>query len=62
MQFALHGSHIWLDQDGSVVAIDISSGKIVKKHSIFGGGASISVQGNTLYCATPEKLLYAFPL
>ena len=62
MQFALHGSHIWLDQDGSVAAIDISSGKIVKKHSIFGRGASISIQGNTLYCATPEKLLYAFPL
>ena len=62
MQFALHGSHIWLDQDGSVAAIEMSSGKIVKKHSIFGRGASISVQGNTLYCATPEKLLYAFPL
>jgi outer membrane protein assembly factor BamB len=62
MQFALQGSHIWLDQDGSVAAIDISSGKIVKKHSIFGRGASISIQGNTLYCATPEKLLYAFSL
>ncbi|MDR2555401.1 MAG: hypothetical protein LBC64_08245 [Fibromonadaceae bacterium] len=62
MQFALHGSHIWLDQDGSVAAIEMSSGKIVKKHSIFGRGASISIQGNTLYCATPEKLLYAFPL
>jgi len=62
MQFALHGSHIWIDQDGSVAAIDINSGKIVKKHSIFGRGASISIQGNTLYCATPEKLLYAFPL
>jgi hypothetical protein len=62
MQFALHGLHIWLDQDGSVAAIDISSGKIVKKHSIFGRGASISIQGNTLYCATPEKLLYAFLL
>ena len=62
MQFALHGSHIWLDQDGSVAAIEMSSGKIVKKHSIFGKGASISIQGNTLYCATPEKLLYAFPL
>jgi len=62
MQFALHGSHIWLDQDGSVAAIDMSSGKIVKKHSIFGKGASISIKGNTLYCATPEKLLYAFPL
>jgi hypothetical protein len=62
MQFVLHGSHIWLDQDDSVAAIDINSGKVIKKHSIFGSGASISIQGNTLYCVTPEKLLYAFPL
>jgi len=62
MQFALHGPHIWLDQDGFVAAIDMSSGKIAKKRPIFGKGASISIRGNTLYCATPEKLLYAFPL
>jgi outer membrane protein assembly factor BamB len=62
MQPVLHGSNAWIDQDGSIVAIDISSGKIVKKYSIFGNGASISIHGSTLYCATPEKLLYAFPL
>ncbi|MDR1811704.1 MAG: hypothetical protein LBQ87_02665 [Candidatus Fibromonas sp.] len=62
MQPVLHGSHIWIDQDGSVAAIDINSGKIAKKHSIFGSGASINIHGNTLYCATSEKLLYAFPL
>jgi len=62
MKPVLHGSHIWLDQEGSVVAIDIKSGKVVKKYAIFGSGASISIRGNTLYCATPEKLLYAFPL
>ncbi|MCL2206923.1 MAG: PQQ-binding-like beta-propeller repeat protein [Fibromonadales bacterium] len=62
MQPVLHGSRVWLDQDGSVVALDMKTGKIIKKHSIFGSGASISIQGNTLYCATPEKLLYAFPL
>jgi len=58
----IHGSHIWLDQEGSVAAIDINSGKVVKRYPIFGSGASISIHGNTLYCATPEKLLYAFPL
>ena len=62
MQPVLHGSHIWIDQSGSVLAIDVNSGKVVKRHSIFGNGASISIHGNTLYCATPEKLLYAFPL
>jgi hypothetical protein len=62
MQPILHNRHIWLDQEGSVVAIDIKSGKVAKKHPIFGSGASISIHGNTLYCATPEKLLYAFPL
>jgi outer membrane protein assembly factor BamB len=62
MQPVLHGSNVWIDQDGSIAAIDISSGKVVKKHRIFGSGASISIHGNTLYCATPEKLLYAFPL
>ncbi|MCL2284167.1 MAG: hypothetical protein FWC26_12695 [Fibromonadales bacterium] len=62
MQGVLHGSHIWLDQESSIVAIDIKSGKVVKRYSIFGSGASISIQGNTLYCATPEKLLYAFAL
>ncbi len=62
MKPVLHGSRIWLDQDGSIVSIDINSGKVVKKYAIFGSGASISIHGNTLYCATPEKLLYAFPL
>ncbi|MDR3002515.1 MAG: hypothetical protein LBU89_14810 [Fibromonadaceae bacterium] len=62
MQPILHNSHIWLDQDGSVVAIDVNSGKVVKKYDIFGSGASISIYNNTLYCFTPEKLLYAFPL
>jgi len=62
MKPVLHGSRIWLDQDGSIVAIDINSGKVVKKYAIFGSGASISIHSNTLYCATPEKLLYAFPL
>jgi len=61
-QPVFHGSHIWLDQEGSVVAIDINSGKVAKKYPIFGSGASISIHGNTLYCATPQKLLYAFPL
>jgi hypothetical protein len=62
MQPALHGSNILLDQDNFIAAIDINSGKTVKKLPIFGSGASISIQGNTLYCATPQKLLYAFPL
>ena len=62
MQPVLHGSHVWIDEDGSVAAIDINSGKVVKRYSIFGSGASISIFGSTLYCATPEKLLYAFPL
>ena len=57
-----HGSHIWLDQNGSVAAIDINTGKVAKRYPIFGSGASISIHGNTLYCATPQKLLYAFPL
>jgi len=61
-QPVFHGSHIWLDQDGSVAAIDINSGKVAKRYHIFGSGASISIHGNTLYCATPQKLLYAFPL
>jgi len=61
-QPVFHGSHIWLDQDGSIAAIDINSGKVAKRYPIFGSGASISIYGNTLYCATPQKLLYAFPL
>jgi len=61
-QPVIHGSHIWLDQEGSVAAIDINSGKVAKRYPIFGSGASISIHGNTLYCATPQKLLYAFPL
>jgi len=62
MQPVLHGSNIWLDQDGFIAGIDINSGKTVKKLQIFGNGASISIHNNTLYCATPEKLLYAFAL
>jgi len=61
-QPVVHGSHIWLDQDGSIAAIDINTGKVAKRYPIFGSGASISIYGNTLYCATPQKLLYAFPL
>jgi len=62
MQGILHDRHVWLDQEGSIVGLDIKTGKEVKKYPIFGNGASISIHGNTLYCATPEKLLYAFPL
>jgi hypothetical protein len=61
-QPVLHGSHIWLDQEGSIAAIDINSGKVIKRYPIFGSGASISIQGSTLYCFTPQKLLYAFPI
>lgn len=62
MQAVLHNSNIWLDQDGAIVAINIDSGKIVKKYPIFGSGAYIKILDNTLFCTTPQKLLYAFPL
>jgi hypothetical protein len=62
MQAIPNASHIWLDQDNSIAAIDISTGKLVKKHKILGSGASIFIHGNTLYSATPQKLLYAFPI
>jgi len=62
MQAIPNSSYIWLDQDNSIVAIDIGSGKIAKKHKILGNGASIFIHGNTLYSATPQKLLYAFPV
>jgi hypothetical protein len=62
MQAIQHGSHIWLDQEDSVVALDFSTGKPVKSYKILGSGASILIHGSTLYCATPQKLMYAFPI
>ncbi|MDR0515973.1 MAG: hypothetical protein LBH25_02910 [Fibromonadaceae bacterium] len=62
MQAVQHGSHIWLDQEDSIIALDIGTGKVSKSYKILGSGASILIHGNTLYCATPQKLMYAFPV
>jgi hypothetical protein len=62
MQATRHGSNIWLDQEDAIVALDFSTGKVVKSYKILGSGASILIHGNTLYCATPQKLMYAFPI
>jgi len=62
MRAVPNGPYIWLDQDNSIVAIDIGSGKVVKSHKVLGNGAFIHIHGNTLYCTTSQKLLYAFPL
>ncbi|GHV11068.1 hypothetical protein AGMMS49938_01120 [Fibrobacterales bacterium] len=62
LQPLIHGSQIWLDQDKEIVAIEVLSGKVAKRHAILGNGASLHINGNTLYCVTPQKLLYAFQL
>ncbi len=55
-------SSIWIDQGDDLIELSIATGKILKQFPTPGGSGTPFISGRTLFSATPQQLLYAFPL
>lgn len=61
-KMALYNDTVWIDQGKEVVGISIETGKIASRFQIPGGAGTVFISGETLYSATPQRLLYFFNL
>lgn len=53
---------VWIDQGAEVQGISLEDGKPTRKFSTPGGAGTPFVIGNTLFSASPKRLLYGFSL
>ncbi|MCK9183705.1 MAG: hypothetical protein M0P13_12630, partial [Fibrobacteraceae bacterium] len=56
------GAYAWIDQGTSIVKIALSKGSIEKRYNTPGGAGTPFILDNVLFCTSPKRLLYAFPL
>lgn len=58
----LYEDALWIDQGSEVVAISLKEGKIQKRFNTPGGAGTPFILNNTLFSASPKRLLYGFSL
>lgn len=56
------GNEIWLDQGSEIISVAMKDGKITKRYSTPGGSGTPFITNNTLFSASPKRILYGFPL
>lgn len=56
------GNSLYIDQKSYVAKISLSKGILEKRFPTPGGSGTPFILDNTLFCASPKRLLYAFPL
>ncbi|MBP5248260.1 MAG: hypothetical protein J6Z31_10470 [Fibrobacter sp.] len=56
------GNSLYIDQKSYVAKISLSKGTLEKRFPTPGGSGTPFILDNTLFCASPKRLLYAFPL
>lgn len=54
--------YAWIDQGNEVVGISLKTGKAELKFSTPGGAGTPFIMNNTLYSASPKRLLYGFSI
>lgn len=58
----IYKSLAWIDQGNSIVGLSLSKGTVEKRFSTPKGAGTPFILNNTLFSASPKRLLYAFPL
>jgi hypothetical protein len=58
----IHRSLAWIDQGNEIVGISLTKGIVEKRFHTPGGAGTPYILDNTLFSASPKRLLYAFPL
>lgn len=61
-QLFIHNDIAWIDQGNEVIGLSLSDGQIVKKFSTPGGAGPPFIMNETLFSASPKRLLYGFSL
>ena len=56
------GNSVYIDQHSHIAQISLSKGTLEKRFATPGGAGTPFVLENTLFCTSPKRLLYAFPL
>lgn len=53
---------IWIDQGNEIVSISLNDGKFIRKFNTPGGAGTPFVMNQTLFSASPKRILYGFSL
>lgn len=56
------GNEIWLDQGSEIISVNMKDGKIARHYSTPGGSGTPFIMNNTLFSASPKRILYGFSL
>lgn len=58
----VRGNSLYIDQHTHIAKISLSKGTVEFRYPTPGGAGTPFILGNTLFCTSPKRLLYAFPL
>lgn len=58
----VRGNSLYIDQHTHIAEISLSKGTVEFRYPTPGGAGTPFILGNTLFCTSPKRLLYAFPL
>lgn len=58
----VNGNYLYIDQQSHIAQISLSKGTVEKSFATPGGAGTPFILENTLFCTSPKRLLYAFPL
>ncbi|WP_288787380.1 hypothetical protein, partial [uncultured Fibrobacter sp.] len=58
----MHGSRLYVDQKAHIAKLSLAKGILEKSFGTPGGAGTPFILDNTLFCPSPKRLLYAFPL
>ena len=56
------GNSLYIDQKSYIARISLAKGTLEKRYPTPGGSGTPFILDNTLFCTSPKRLLYAFPL
>ncbi len=62
VQPVIYGGKVWIDQKHAIVGLDLQTGNEWRRFPMPSGSGPVFASGNMVYCATPQRLLYAFPI
>lgn len=58
----VNGNYLYIDQQSHIAQISLPKGTVEKRFFTPGGAGTPFILDNTLFCTSPKRLLYAFPL
>lgn len=58
----VRGNSLFIDQKSYIAQVSLSKGTLEKRYPTPGGAGTPFILDNTLFCTSPKRLLYAFPL